>query len=94
MSDGVYKTLEVVAGQDGRNGNDQIADIIDNHINEYGFGGNMAEDILDNIRQTQYDLYQRSANEDPHSDIAVANRKRDDMTLLIHQFAFEAPITS
>jgi len=88
MSDGVYKTLEAVSGQDGGNGNQQIADIIDKHINEHGFGENMAENILNSIRQTQYDLYQRSASEDAHSDVTVANRKRDDMTLIIYQFQF------
>ena len=89
MTDGVYKTLEAVAGQDGGNGNDLIADMIDKHINEHGFGENMSKHILDNIRQTQYDLYQTSAHEDRRSDVAVANRKRDDMTLVICQFQFE-----
>ena len=89
MTDGVYKTLEAVAGQDGGNGNDLIADMIDKHINEHGFGKNMSKHILDNIRQTQYDLYQTSAHEDHRSDVAVANRKRDDMTLVICQFQFE-----
>ena len=85
MSDGVYKTLEAVAGQDGGNGNDQIANMIDKHITKHGID-NAARDILGNIRQTQYDLYQISASKDPHSDVAVANRKRNDMTLVIYQF--------
>ena len=83
MSDGVYKTLDAVHRQGGGNGNDLIVDMINQYINGHGFGKNMAKDILDSIRQAQYDLFQRSASEDPHSDVTVANRKRDDMTLVI-----------
>jgi len=89
MSDGVYKTLEAVHRQGGRNGNDLIVDMINQYINEHRFGKNMAKDILDSIRQTQYDLYQRSASEDARSDITVANRKRDDMTLVICSLAVQ-----
>ena len=86
MTDGVYKTLEAVAGQDGGNGNDLIAEMIDKHVNKHGIE-NAAFSILEEIRQTQHDLYQISASENPHSDVTVANRKRDDMTLLICQFS-------
>ena len=89
MTDGVYKALEAVAGPNGGNGNDLIANMIYKRVSEHDFEDNMAQDILDNVCQTQYDLYQRSASEDPHSDVAVANRKRDDMTLVIYQFKFE-----
>jgi len=88
MSDGVYKTLEAVAVQDGGNGNDLIADMINKNVTKHGFD-NTAFLVLKEIRQTQYDLFQISACDDLHSDIAVANRKRDDMTLVICQFQFQ-----
>ena len=83
MTDGVYKTLEAV-GQHTR-GNDTIAHMVNDYITEHGING-AAFKILENICQTQYNLYQTSASENPRSDIAVANRKRDDMTLVIYQF--------
>jgi len=83
MSDGVYKTLEAVGQHDS--GNDQIAQMVNDHITKHGIN-NAAINILENICQTQHDLFQRAAHEDPHSELAVANRKRDDMTLVIYQF--------
>jgi len=88
MTDGVYKTLEAVAGQDGGNGNDLIVDMVDKHITKHGID-NSAFSILEEICQRQYKLYQISASEDPCSDVAVANRKRDDMTLVVYQFEFQ-----
>jgi len=85
MTDGVYKTLEAVAGPGGGSGNDLIADMVDGCITKYGID-NAAFSILEEIRQRQYKLYQISASENPRSDVAVANRKRDDMTLVIYQF--------
>jgi len=83
MTDGVYKTLEAL-GQH-TSGNDGIAHMVNDHITKHGIK-NAALNILDSIRQAQYDLYQISASEDPRSDVVVANRKRDDMTLVIYQF--------
>ena len=85
MSDGVYKTLEAVAGG---NGNHHIADMVDKHVTKHGVE-NAAYIILEEIHQKQHDLYQISASDDPNSDVAVANRKRDDMTLMIYQFQFQ-----
>ena len=86
MSDGVYKTLEAIDGGDAkRSGNDIIVEMIE----KYGTGrkwNDVAINILQEIRQTQYDLYQISASGDAQSPIAIANRKRDDMTLLVYKF--------
>ena len=86
MSDGVYKTLEAIDGGDTKkSGNEIIVEIIEKH----GTGkkwNQVAINILQEIRQTQYDLYQISASEDVRSPMAIANRKRDDMTLLVYKF--------
>ena len=71
MTDGVNKTLEAVAGQDGGNGNDLIVDMIDRHINKHGIENVASANILENIRQTQYDLYQTSTHDDPRSDVTL-----------------------
>ena len=83
MTDGVYKTLEA-EGQ-YTSGNDRIAHMVNDHITKHGIN-NAAIKLLNDIRQTQYDLYQRSARDNPRSELAIANRKRDDMTLVIYQF--------
>ena len=79
MSSGVYRTLELI-------GDDMIVDIIEKYIAENGWNEAVAINILQEIRQTQYKLYHKSAGEDIHSPVAVANRKRDDMTLVIYKF--------
>ena len=86
MSDGVYKTLEAIDGGDTKkSGNEIIVDMINKHVTEKGWN-NVAINILKEIRETQYTLYQISASEDVRSPMAVANRKRDDMTLVIYKF--------
>ena len=89
MSDGVYKTIEAVAGdtvKDDTNGNRVIVTIIEQQVARYGWDNNVAANTLKRIRQIQHDLYQRSARESERSPISVANRKRDDMTLVIYKF--------
>ena len=88
MSDGVYKTVEAIAGdakKDGTNGNHIIVAIIE-QVAKNGWDNNVAANTLKRIRQIQHDLYQRSARESERSPTAVANRKRDDMTLVIYKF--------
>ena len=82
MSDGVYKTLEAIDGSDAKkSGNALIVDMI-----EKGWNGAVAVNILREICQTQHNLYHVSASKNAHSPMAVANRKRDDMTLVICKF--------
>ena len=90
MSDGVYKTvrsLQTATGHDGGAGNENemVAQLVDSYIRKEGIQKS-ASSVLEQIRQDQYKLYQKLAHEDTHSPAAVANRKRDDMTLLIYQF--------
>ena len=89
MSDGVYKAIEAIAGdvnKEDRDGNRIVVTMIEQHVKKYGWDNSMAMYILKRIRQIQHDLYQRSARQDVRSPPAVANRKRDDMTLVIYKF--------
>ena len=85
MSDGVYKTIEAIAGDVKQDGNRVVVTMIEQQLSKSGWD-NIAIQILKRIRQIQYDLYQRSARENVRSPAAVANRKRDDMTLVIYKF--------
>ena len=86
MSDGVYKTLETIDGGDTkRSGNEILVEMIEQHVTKERWN-EVAINILQEIRETQYNLYQISADEDAHSPMAIANRKRDDMTLMIYKF--------
>ena len=87
MSDGVYKTLEAIDGGDSKkSGNELLVEMIHKYVTEKGWNERMAINILQEIRQSQHDLYQISAGEDVRSPMAIANRKRDDMTLVIYKF--------
>ena len=89
MSDGVYKTIEAIAGEavtEDNNGNHIVVTMIEQYISKNGWDHDLAKHIVKKIRQIQYDLYQRLAREDDRSTAAVANRKRDDMTLVIYKF--------
>ena len=92
MSDGVYKTLKAIDGGDtctNKSGNEIIVDMIEKVVTEKGWNAAVAKNVLREICQTQYDLY---ASEDANSPMAVANRKRDDMTLVIYKVKFETGV--
>ena len=87
MSDGVYKALEAIDGGDSKkSGNDLIVEMIDKHITRKGWNDRIAINVLLEIRQNQHDLFQILAGEDIRSPMAIANKKRDDMTLVIYKF--------
>ena len=87
MSGGVYKTLEALDGGDSKkSGNDLIVEVIDKHVTRKGWNDGIAINVLKEIRQIQHDLFQILASEDVCSPMTIANRKRDDMTLVIYKF--------
>ena len=89
MSDGVYKTIEAITGdvkKEGGDGNSVIVTMIEQHVAKNGWDSKVASSTLKRICQIQYDLYQQSARQDERSSTAVANRKRDDMTLVVYKF--------
>ena len=86
MSDGVYKTLEAIdCGDTKKSGNEIIVDMIEQHVTKKRWN-KVAITILEEIHETQYTLFQISASEDIRSPMAIANKKRDDMTLVIYKF--------
>ena len=87
MSDGVYKTLEAIDGGDSKkSGNKLLVEMIDEHVTRKGWNDGIAINVLKEIRQNQHGLFQILASEDVRSPMAIANRKRDDMTLVIYKF--------
>lgn len=86
MSDGVYKAIEAIAGDVNKDGNRIIVTMIEQQASKGGWSSSIAMQTLKRIRQIQHDLYQRSARESERSPAAIANRKRDDMTLVIYKF--------
>ena len=86
MSDGVYKAIEAIAGNVEQGGNAIVVTMIEDHLSKNVWDNDIAMHVLKRIRQIQYDLYQRSARLNNRSPAAVANRKRDDMTLIIYKF--------
>ena len=93
MSDGVYKTLEAIDGGDtNKTGNELTVGMIEEHIAKNGWNDTVAIRVLQEIRQRQHDLYQVYASEDVRSPLAVANRKRDDMTLVIYKFKLDTAV--
>ena len=87
MSDGVYKTLEAIDGGDSmKSGNKLLVEMIDEHVTRKGWNDGIAINVLKEIRKNQHDLFQILASEDVRSPMAIANRKRDDMTLVIYKF--------
>jgi len=87
MSDGVYKAVQAASGNAATDGNQLIVSLIDQQVKKQkGYSNDIAANVLKRIRNVQSDLFQRSAREDPRSEITIANRKRDDMTLVIYKF--------
>ena len=87
MSDGVYKTLEAIDGGDSKkSGNELLVEMIHKYVTKKGWNDKIAINILQEICQRQHDLFQKMASKDVRSPMAIANRKRDDMTLVIYKF--------
>ena len=86
MSDGVYKSIEGgFANQQSIEPNKVLVGMID-HVSKQPNCTNLADLVVDRIATVHRDTYQRAASKDVRSPVAVACRKRDDMTLLIYKF--------
>lgn len=87
MSDGVYKSIEGgFVNQHSIEPNKVLASIINHIASIQPNFSNLADGVVDRIAKVHMDTYQKAASEDVRSPIAVACRKRDDMTLLIYKF--------
>ena len=88
MTDGIYKSIEAVFEEKARIDTNKVLMNMVNHerkqlTSQKRQFGILADRVIDRIRAIHEDAYKKN---DVRSPIAVACRKRDDMTLLIHQF--------
>ena len=91
MTDGVYKSIEgMFENQDSIEANKVLVSTIDREMSKSSNFTTVAERVVGRIAQIHHDTYQRKARVDARSPIAVACRKRDDMTLLIYKFTTES----
>ena len=91
MTDGVYKSIEgMFENQDSIEANKVLVSTIDREMSRSSNFTPVADRVVGRISQIHHDTYQRKARLDARSPIAVACRKRDDMTLLIYKFTTES----
>ena len=91
MTDGIYKSIEAVFEESASIDTNKVLMNMVNHERERLTSqkrqfGILADRVIDRIRAIHEDAYKKHAAKDVRSPVAVACRKRDDMTLLIHQF--------
>lgn len=91
MTDGVYKSIEATFQEKATINSSKVLMSTVNREREQLVSqkrkfGILADRVVDRIRAIHVDAYKTHAAKDVRSPIAVSCRKRDDMTLLIHQF--------
>ena len=90
MSDGVYKSIENIQDPSST-ANDAMNYLVQKlRLAEEKTPSNFADVasiLLDDLKETHEKTYQKHANIDPRSPLAVQCRKRDDMTLTVYCFA-------
>ena len=91
MTDGVYKSIEATFEQQASIDSNKVLMSMVNHeqyqlVAQNRQFGILTDRVLERIRANHEDAYKRNATVDVRSKVAVACRKRDDMTLLVHQF--------
>jgi TAK1-binding protein 1 len=92
MTDGVYKSIEEPFQQKAGIDTNKVLMTTVNHESDQLVAQKrrfnvLADRVLGRIRAIHEDAYKNNAAQDVRSPVAVACRKRDDMTLLVHQFA-------
>ena len=92
MTDGVYKSIEAPFQQKAIIDTNKVLMTTVNRerdqlVDQKRRFDVLADRVLGRIRAIHEDAYKNHAARDIRSPVAVACRKRDDMTLLIHQFA-------
>lgn len=91
MTDGVYKSIEATFQEKASIDPNKVLMASVNHQKDMLASQKrpftiLADRVVDRIRAIHEDAYKEHAAKDVRSPVAVACRKRDDMTLLIHQF--------
>lgn len=91
MTDGVYGSIEAGFTEKAHiDSNKVLMNIINREsqmlVSQRRPFDILADRVIDRIRSIHEDSYKTNAAKDVRSPVAVACRKRDDMTLLVHQF--------
>ena len=84
MSDGVYKSIEGLPTVSSWQ--EEFISLLKGLLKNSQNFTNLAQHILMDISTRHERAYQECASKDPRSPEAVQCRKRDDMSLIIHQF--------
>ncbi len=85
MTDGVYKTIESACGT-SESLNDMVLEMIQRQLSDGMTDlGHLSESVLKKIKEENEKTFMENAKEDIKSPLAVACRKRDDMTLIVHK---------
>lgn len=89
MTDGVYKSIEsTFQDKESIDANKVLLKMLDRHISSHGgvFDVTSADGVLGRVAKIHRDCFTNNSRINPRSDLAVACRKRDDMTLLVYKF--------
>ena len=92
MTDGIYKSIEAGFQQSATiDSNKVLLGMVNHERTKVRSFEVLSDRVIDRIRTIHEDTYKTHARKDVRSPIAVSCRKRDDMTLLTHEFsAFRA----
>lgn len=86
MTDGVYKSITSVLSEQDQDSNKILTGMIRHQLGKEEPFESLAGKILSRTASIHEHCYQVNAVQDPRSALAVACRKRDDMTLLMYKF--------
>ena len=91
MTDGIYNSIESIFIEKAHIDSNKVLMGMVNHEQERLSSQKrqfriLADRVVDRIRAIHEDAHKTHASKDVRSPVAVACRKRDDVTLLVHQF--------
>lgn len=84
MTDGVYKTIESTVGSPD-SPNDVVLTMMRRELQNVRSFEHLSGSVLERIKTVNENIYMQNARKDTRSPLAVACRKRDDMTLIVHK---------
>ena len=85
MTDGVYKTIESTMEEEQADFKETFLTIFKAEFGKVHRFEDLSQHILDRIAFFSKGIYVANAQVDVRSPLAVACRKRDDMTLIVHK---------
>jgi len=90
MTDGVYKTIESTMEEDQADFRETFIMLLKAELERGHRFEDLSKHILNRIAFLSKGTYMSNAQEDVRSPLAVACRKRDDMTLVMHKLVITA----